>query len=215
MLRSCSTRSSLICTAIGMLSISSRNSVPPLGVFELAHALAAGAGEGACLVAEQLALDQRLGQAAAIERHEMLPAARAVVVQAARHQFLAGAGLAVDQHVGRVSRPASFTVRRTCCICAERPISTDWMPCQFSSASRSARTCSAELAALDGVAHDGHQPLGAERLFDEVVGALAHGLHGHRDVAVAGDQDHRQFGIDVAQLRAATRCRSGPAGARR
>ncbi|MNT24922.1 hypothetical protein D3C72_1604220 [compost metagenome] len=50
------------------------------------------------------------------------------------------------------------------------------------------------------MAHDGHQPLGAERLFDEVVGALAHGLHRHRDVAVAGDQDHGQLGIGPMQL---------------
>ena len=52
-------------------------------------------------VAEELALGQRLGQAAAIERHEVLAAALAVVVQAARDQLLAGAGLAVDEHVGR------------------------------------------------------------------------------------------------------------------
>jgi hypothetical protein len=50
------------------------------------------------------------------------------------------------------------------------------------------------------MAHDRHQPLGAERLLDEVVGALTHGLHRHGDVAVAGDQDDGQLGIGVAQL---------------
>jgi hypothetical protein len=64
-----------------------------------------------------------------------------VVVQAARHQLLAGAGLAEMSTSAEVSASV-FTVWRTCCICAERPMSTDWMPCQFSSASRSARTCS-------------------------------------------------------------------------
>jgi hypothetical protein len=51
--RSCSTRSSLACRFSGMLSISSRNSVPP-GVLELADAALARAGEGAGLVAEHL-----------------------------------------------------------------------------------------------------------------------------------------------------------------
>jgi hypothetical protein len=36
-----------------------------------------------------------------------------------------------------------ITLRRTRCIWAERPISTDWMPFQLSSASRRLRTCSA------------------------------------------------------------------------
>ena len=51
-------------------------------------------GEGAGLVAEQLALDQRLGQAAAVERHEVPVAHARVLVQAARDELLAGAGLA-------------------------------------------------------------------------------------------------------------------------
>ncbi|MNR00392.1 hypothetical protein D3C85_1161630 [compost metagenome] len=69
---------------------------------QAAHALAARAGEGARLVAEQLALDQRLRHGGAVDRHERRPGAPAAVVQGARQALLAGAGLAVEQHVERL-----------------------------------------------------------------------------------------------------------------
>ncbi|MNE88598.1 hypothetical protein D3C80_1859220 [compost metagenome] len=71
------------------------------GVLDLADAPLAGAGEGVCLMAEDLALEQAFRQAAAVEGDERVVLAPAEVVQAARHQLLAGAGLALDQHVGR------------------------------------------------------------------------------------------------------------------
>jgi hypothetical protein len=58
------------------------------------------AGEGTSFVAEHLALEQRLGHAAAVDGREVALSPAPVVVQAARHQLLAGAGLAEDQHVG-------------------------------------------------------------------------------------------------------------------
>ena len=48
-------------------------------------------------MAEQLAVDQRLGNRAAVERHEPLPAPHAAVMERTRHQLLAGAALALDQ----------------------------------------------------------------------------------------------------------------------
>ncbi|MCY1222239.1 hypothetical protein D9M69_520390 [compost metagenome] len=51
-------------------------------------------------MAEDFAFEQLFGQAAAIDGDEVARMALAGLVQAARHQFLAGAGLAVDQHVG-------------------------------------------------------------------------------------------------------------------
>ena len=44
--------------------------MPPVGDLELALARAVGVGERAALVAEQLALEQRLGDRAAVDRHE-------------------------------------------------------------------------------------------------------------------------------------------------
>ena len=67
---SCSTRSSLACSGGAISPISSRNSVPPSRQLEPAALLRDRAGEGAALVAEQLALEQRLGQRRAVDGDE-------------------------------------------------------------------------------------------------------------------------------------------------
>ena len=61
------------------------------------------AGERALLVAEQLGLEHLARQGAAVDRHEGPLGARRALVDGARHQLLAGAALAEDQHrrVGR------------------------------------------------------------------------------------------------------------------
>jgi hypothetical protein len=72
-------------------------------------------GEGALLMAEQLALDQVRRQRGAVDFHERGRGARTGVVAGARHQLLAGAGLAQNQH-GPVQRgppaPASSIASR-------------------------------------------------------------------------------------------------------
>ena len=67
---------------------------------EQALLVAGGAGEAALHVAEQLALEQGLGQRRAVHRDERLVLARAAVVDGAGHQLLAGAALALDEHGG-------------------------------------------------------------------------------------------------------------------
>ena len=59
-----------------------------------ARALAAGAGEGARLVPEQFALDQRLGDRRAVDGDKGLVSAVARTVDRLREHVLAGAGLA-------------------------------------------------------------------------------------------------------------------------
>ena len=169
-------------------------------MLELAHAHLVGAGEGAGLVAEEFALDQVLRQAAAVQRHVVLATAFAVVVQAARHQLLAGAGFAVDQHVGRCLGQRHH--RAPYLLHAGRAADEhglDALPVVQRIAQRA--HLQAQLPALDRMAHGGDQPLGRVGLLDEVVGTFAHGLHRHRDVAVAGDEDHRQLGVDGAYFR--------------
>ena len=61
-----------------------------IGGFENAHAIAIGAGERSLERAEQLAFEQRGRDGSAVHRHERLARARAVAVNHARHQFLAG-----------------------------------------------------------------------------------------------------------------------------
>ena len=60
--------------------------------------IADGAGERAAHVTEQLRLEQRLGNGAAVERDEPMRAPSAVVMNGARDDFLAGPGIAVDQN---------------------------------------------------------------------------------------------------------------------
>ena len=95
---SCSTRSRRVCASGGMSPISSRNSVPPAACSKRPAARCDGAGEGALLVAEQLALDQFARDRRHVDGDERPVAALAVVVQRARHQLLAGAGFAGDHH---------------------------------------------------------------------------------------------------------------------
>ena len=75
-----------------------------VGLDEQAGAIRARVGERAALVAEQLALQQRVGDGGAVDGDERAFAARAVEVERLRHQLLAGARLAGDQHRRRRTR---------------------------------------------------------------------------------------------------------------
>ena len=72
--------------------------MPPSRLLEQALLVRDRAGEGAAHVAEQLGLEQPLGQRAAVDRHERAARARAVAVDGARDQLLAGAGLSGHEH---------------------------------------------------------------------------------------------------------------------
>ena len=69
-----------------------------LGLLEAADRARVGAGEGALLVAEQLALDEIARNRGHVDGDERPALALAVVVQRARDQFLAGARFAGDHH---------------------------------------------------------------------------------------------------------------------
>ncbi|MNQ85387.1 hypothetical protein D3C85_1005480 [compost metagenome] len=68
--------------------------------FHQAGAASGSAGEGAFLVAEKFGLDQGFRDRCAVDRDQRRLGAAGKVVQGARDQFLAGAGLALDQHGG-------------------------------------------------------------------------------------------------------------------
>jgi hypothetical protein len=54
-----------------------------------------------------------------------------------------------------------------------------------------------QFALFQRAADDLDQIAGRERLLHEIVGAAAHRLDGQRHVAVAGDDDHRQIGVEL------------------
>ena len=88
-----------------------------VGDLEQPLAVGVGAGEGPFAVAEELALDEVLGQGAAVDRDEGVAGAAALVVEVAGDQLLAGAGLAQDHHAGigrrdRVDQAADRLHRR-------------------------------------------------------------------------------------------------------
>ncbi len=64
-----------------------------------------GAGERAALVAEELALEQRVGERGAVDRDEAA-GAPGELVQGAREDLLARPGLAADEHVHHALRDA-------------------------------------------------------------------------------------------------------------
>ena len=72
--------------------------MPPSACSKRPDAARVGAGEGALLVAEQLGLDQVARDRRHVDGDERPVAPLAVIVQRARDQFLAGAGLAGDHH---------------------------------------------------------------------------------------------------------------------
>ena len=67
-----------------------------VGLFETTDALILGAGERAPFVAEQFRLDQLARYGRHVQRHHCVRRPRTVPVQCPRHQFLAGAGGALD-----------------------------------------------------------------------------------------------------------------------
>ena len=71
-----------------------------LGQLEAADAAGDRTSEGALLVAEQFAFQQLGRNRPAVDRHEGRATTLGVIVQIARHDFLAGAGLTEDQHAG-------------------------------------------------------------------------------------------------------------------
>jgi hypothetical protein len=167
------------------------------GGLDAAGAPPGGAGEGAALVAEQLGLDQRRRQRGEVDRDERRRRARRVVVDRARHQLLAGAGLAGDEHRRVRSRGAADQLpdrqhrrRRADQARARR---------RRRRGGRRLRQPALRDRALDG----GEQRREVERLGQIVEGAVAHGADGALRVAVRGRDDHRHVlllpGADLAQ----------------
>ena len=167
-----------------------------VGELEQALPEAFRVGERPALVAVQLALEQRLGDRAAIELHERSAGPGALVVQVARHELLAGAGLAVDQHrrgarLGRALEPRQRVLE----------------PVRIADDLQLAGRALAQPAHLEAqsrmlerpVEHDA-QVAQVGRLEHEVVGAELDRAHRLLHGAVPGQHDDRQRGIGVAQV---------------
>src|SRR5579862_4020248 len=155
---------------------------PAVGELELAGPARDGAGEGALLVAEQLALEQRFGERGRVHRDE---GSRAV--DGAGDHFLARAALAQKQH-GRV-RLRGLLGRLQGGGEADDDgfggLGADRAP---------------QGRAFQRASHRLFHERGLEGLLDEIVGAFLHGLDRLVDRAEGGDDDDRGLGAFLAQL---------------
>ncbi len=169
-----------------------------IGKFQQADPPAFGAGEGALFVAEEFALQQALGNRSAIDRHERPFGPPAAAMNAAGDQFLAGAGLAANQHVdvgvGHLlesfrTPSASADSRRRCCRSykAARLVGA---------AGRIRRRCGARRAAA------GHWPPGRFESRQRPDSRRLPGrsaLRGLLELGLWIDQDDRQTVVDGAR----------------
>ena len=154
---------------------------------ELADVLVGRAGEGALLVAEQDRFDQVLRQRAAIDGDERLAAPIGGALDGARHQLLADARLAFDQHrnvrLGGALGEANGARHAL-------DFGDDVAERQLADAP-AGRAPELVLERVDAQrVLDRHlQPFGADRLDDEIIGAGPHRRDHRLDRAVRGLDD--------------------------
>ena len=152
------------------------------------------AGERALLVAEDLALEQRLWNGRTVDRHKRERGPRAQLVHGLRYQLFPGSGLAPDEH-RRGGR------RRLLDHPIERPDAgavADDAPEAALLAQLSAQELDLPqgLLALDGLVQEDPKPLRVDRLAEVVVGAILDRVDGALDRALRREKDEG----DVRQL---------------
>ena len=183
--------------------------MPPSASSKRPRRSADRAREGAPRVAEELRLQQRLRERAAVLRDELPRPARPVGVDEPREQLLARAGLAEEQHrrVGVEDRaapsatslrsPPSAPISRSNASgrAAPRSASRRSALSATSSSSRSRAFSWASVLALGGAAHDQQERVRIPRLRHEVVDAArVDRLHQAVDVGVGGEHDAQRVG---------------------
>ena len=170
-----------------MSPISSRKIVPPSASFELAARLPVGAREGALLVAEQLAFQQRLGQRRAGDRDEGFGGAVAGVVDRARHQLLARAALALDEHG---AAQAGNLARQLEDLLHARVLGDDVAKVVLAGQLFAQDGVLAlQVLDLDDARHQQRDLFRIAGLDDVLLGALFHRLNGRVHGGVRGDDD--------------------------
>ena len=159
-----------------------------------------GVGEGALHVAEQLALQQGVGQGAAVDRHEGAVFSGGEGVDGPRHQLLAGATLSGDEDGGAGGGDGAHHVEERD---HGRGDADDLL--QAVAAAQlllEPQVLLAELLALQGVADHDLELVDVEGLQQVIVGSQLEG--GHRGLGApegGDDDDHGLRGgrLDVAE----------------
>ncbi len=173
-----------------MSPISSRKSVPPSAASKRPGARVDGPGERALLVAEELALEERLRQGGAGHLDEGPVPSRAVLVERLGEQLLAGAALAEEQHRGGGGGHLADRLedRQHLRALAHQVVEAVLVLEPLAQRARLLH----EALPLQGLLEDDLQLLDVDRLAEVVLGAELHRLDRRLDRAVGGhDDDHR------------------------
>ena len=164
-------------------------------LFKTAAASGGGAGEGTPFVAEQFRFQQVAGDGRSVQGNEGFVGARTVAMQRPRHQFLAGAGFAVDQHrdvgAGQTANGAEYLLHG-------RRLTDDLGG--FAFGFRVLYRLAAVL--IDGALHQVHGLIHVEGLGHVFEGAALIGGYRTVQIGVGGHDDHRNAGVlavDVVQ----------------
>ena len=192
------TRRSLACSRAGSSPISSRKSVPPSASSNEPASRGLGAGEGAALVAEELALHQRRRGARRSRRRRTAACARGCAVEGAGDELLCRCRVSPVMRTVRSVGATRPTISSTFRIAAERAMNAG-AP-RASSRARSSRFSSARRWCSSAARDDDLELLGGEGLGDEVAGALAHRVHGGLDGGVGRDEDDRSVRGSLREL---------------
>ncbi len=163
-------------------------------MFDAADATFLRAGEGARLVAEKLAFDDAFRQRAAVQRHEMAFGAAAPAVQQAGDDLLAAAGFTAHQHIHiRIGNLAQHLAQAD----DRRRLADQRHVVGLGPVGGGAQAAvfQHQTALFAGPLDALHQPFGRKGLGDEIIDAALDRLHGHGNIAMAGDQHDRQIGI--------------------
>ena len=135
-------------------------------------------------MAEELALQHAFGECFAVHGEERLADTIAPVVQQPRHQFLAGAALALNEHGGAAGGDTAHQRQQRRALRALGDdrlgrVASSHFPPQLA-------VLALQTSELDGAGDQRAQLVVVEGLGDVVEGALAHRRHRRRNAAVRG-----------------------------
>ena len=179
-----------------------------IGGLHLAALGRKGSGERALGVAEEFRFHQVLGNGAAVDGDKRLVFAAAVLVDGARQQFLAGAGLAADEHRGIALRHAGSHFQHV----QQHFRSPDdaLESVLLVQADAQAAHFLDQFLMLHGAVHHQHQLFVIDRLGDVVVGSGLHGSHGGLHGAKC--RNHHDGGLRILLANLLQQIQSGDAG---
>src|SRR5580698_7977619 len=156
-----------------------------MGPLKLACVALSGAGEGALLMAEELALDQLCGHSSAVERDEWAVRSRTSLMDGTRHQFLARSGFAVNADA-RFTRCHAFNLGHQA---AHGFAGKDQRV--LANASAKVLVFILKTRELERILDGDEQFFCGERFFQEIQRTETRGAHGHLDVRLAAHHQYR------------------------